>query len=363
MIVDIHAHIFPYLGGACGYRSVSAHLARMSSLYRPQTPVNKGLETSQLPDVNFRVGKFGRFEWTENGIDYYRQFNPPSLQDQSASSEFMLAQMDHAGVDIAVLQNGSLYGKLNKYFSECVNKYPDKFVGLAEANVLNGHSKREISKLQHAIKNLKLKGLYLETISLFFQGILDKYTDKKLDIFWREVSDLGISVHWGLSKGTDSAEQYLQKLKMVDAWSEKFPDIPLVIVHGLFPIKPFMKNNELNVPKEFLALFKHSNISAEILFPVIVGPLGWDYPYPQAQRIVKVLYEEVGAEKLVWGSDMPVVECNCTYKQSLNYLKNYCDFISPKDMDLILGGNAMRILKIKADVPRTTRPKKVGGIY
>jgi predicted TIM-barrel fold metal-dependent hydrolase len=150
---------------------------------------------------------------------------------------------------------------------------------------------------------------------------------------------------------------------MLNTWAEKFPNIPSVIVHGLFPIEPFMKNGEVIFPKEFLHLFKHPNISAEVLFPVIAGPLGWDYPYPQAQRIIKHLYEEVGAEKLVWGSDMPLVECNCTYRQSLTYLKNYCDFIAPKDMDLIVGGNAVRILKIEAEVPNTVRSKLVGGIY
>jgi hypothetical protein len=43
---------------------------------------------------------------------------------------------------------------------------------------------------------------------------------------------------------------------------------------------------------------------------------------------------------------MPNVERNCTYKQSLDYLVRYCDFITPNDMDLITGGNAVRLLKL-----------------
>jgi predicted TIM-barrel fold metal-dependent hydrolase len=82
--------------------------------------------------------------------------------------------------------------------------------------------------------------------------------------------------------------------------------------------------------------------------------LGWDYPFPQAHKLIKQQYEEFGAHKLIWGSDMPNVERHCTYRQSVSYLKDYCDFIGHEDMDLILGGNLARILKIPTtEVPRT----------
>jgi predicted TIM-barrel fold metal-dependent hydrolase len=364
MIIDMHAHVFPHLGGACGYKSVSEHLAyQRATLYKPQHPrVDSGV-SPELKDINFRVGKFGRFEWTEDGVDYYRQFNPPSLEDQTASPEFMLAQMDHAGVDRAVLQNSPFYGELNNYFAECVKKYPDKFIGLVKINELKAYKKSEILKLRHAVNELKLEGIYFTARAFFSPGISGKYIDKKFDLFWQEVSNLGISVHWGLVTSKESAEEFLEEVRVLDVWGEKFPDIPSVITHGFFPIKPFMRNDEIVIPKEFLKLFKHRNISAEILYSVIAGPLGWDYPYPQAQKIIKNLYEEIGAEQLVWGTDMPVLECNCTYRQSLTYLRDYCDFISPKDMDLILGGNAIRMLKIEMGGPKTIRPIYAGGIY
>ena len=36
---------------------------------------------------------------------------------------------------------------------------------------------------------------------------------------------------------------------------------------------------------------------------------------------------------------MPNVERHCTYPQSPNYLRNYCDFIAPDEMEMICGGN------------------------
>jgi len=165
LIIDGHAHVFPYLGGASGWETVSAHLAALQrAMYGAARPaaVAKAIQSSEPPDINFRVGRFGRFEWTEDGVDYYRQYMPPNLQDQTASPEFMLAQMDNAVIDMAVLQNTKLYGKLNDYFAECVRKYPDRFVGLAEINELEADKESEIMKLRHDIQDLGLKGIYYE---------------------------------------------------------------------------------------------------------------------------------------------------------------------------------------------------------
>ena len=50
----------------------------------------------------------------------------------------------------------------------------------------------------------------------------------------------------------------------------------------------------------------------------------------------------------MWGSDMPNVERSCTYRQSLDYLRRYCDFPPASDMDRILGDNAVRLYRISA---------------
>jgi len=360
MIIDIHAHVWPYLGGASGWDSVSAHLAALQkSVYIPPQPQVEGKKMPDSAEINFRVSKFGRFEWTEGGVNYYRQYMPSWLSDQTASPEFMLAQMDKAGVDMVLLQNAKVYGKLNDYFAECIAKYPDRFVAVGEINELEADKNSEISKLRHIIKELGLKGIYFDVNRFYQAGISDNFDDSKFDVFWREINDLGASIFWRLIPARCSAEDHLQRLKLLAKWLERFPDITSVLTHGLYPIKPFLKNGEFEIPKEFLDVFRYPNVYAEILYPILIDAygLGWDYPFPQVRKLIKHLYEEVGADRLAWGTDMPLVQ-NCTYQQCLTYLKDYCDFISPKDMGLILGGNALRILKIKTSgsaIPTTKR--------
>src|SRR6266511_2180754 len=121
MIVDSHVHTFPHLGGASGHPSVETHLRLLQrSVYSPINPPRRVRDGSVvreqtlwngrdpgpegLTDVQFRVGKYGRLEWTAGGEDVYVQLFAPSLQTLESSADYMVAEMDYAGVDVAVLQ-------------------------------------------------------------------------------------------------------------------------------------------------------------------------------------------------------------------------------------------------------------------
>jgi len=375
--------MFPYLGGASGFDSAETHLLywQQAIASNPATAVRRvqdnalvedealwgmwdedepGLKGAQ--DVNFRPRRFGRFEWTKDGVDYYVHVYAPSLQDMEASPEFMLAQMDWAGVDMAVLQNPSLYGRLNDYIAEAVKKYPHRFVGQVQVKSMEAYKESEINELRRAVKELGLTGgLYYSGGTFWENAFRDHIDDEKYFPFWEEVRDLGIPVSWDLGLGAirdperpggSTYDQYLNQMGRFDNWLDRFPEIPCVLVHGVL-LRVFSVNDRVVIPEEVWEIWRKPNIHLEVLFPIQVsyprpGASEWDYPYPQARLIIKELYERLGPEKLLWGSDMPNVERNCTYKQSLDYLVRYCDFIPAKEMDLIIGGNAARLLKLNA---------------
>ena len=56
--------------------------------------------------------------------------------------------------------------------------------------------------------------------------------------------------------------------------------------------------------------------------------------------------ERIGADRIIWGTDIPIVMLHWTYRQSLDYIRSYCDFIPDEDMELILGGNMARLLRL-----------------
>ena len=72
-----------------------------------------------------------------------------------------------------------------------------------------------------------------------------------------------------------------------------------------------------------------------------------DSPYPpynsNLDNLVKDLINEIGIEKLMWGSDMPCCERTLSYKQSLVLYKEKCEFLTQNQRDLITGGNLERL--------------------
>jgi predicted TIM-barrel fold metal-dependent hydrolase len=354
-VVDSHAHIFPYLGDASGFASAEEH-RRFEQLYMAThgEPVRRLRDHSvvegstlysgslsrraDLREVNFRAGRLGRFEWTlPDGDDVYLQFFPPSLQAMASPPEFMLQQMARAGVDRAVLQNARPYGRLNEYFATAVRTYPNKFIGLADIDEAHADSVAEIERLRHAVRDLDMKGLYYANRALVMHDYRRMFEDAAFDPLWEEVRDLGIPIFWEIV-GIPSPSEVIQEIARLNRWCDRWPTIPGVWTHGFSP-------DLLQVmPAPLAELLSRPQLMVEILYPIHWARTH-EYPFPELRPALEVLYQRVGSDRLVWGSDMPNVERNCTYRQSLHYLRQFSESIFPSStLDRILGLNVLALL-------------------
>lgn len=365
MIIDNHAHIFPYLGGKSEYGSkevqlmyaqklISSHFepARRKADFRAVEEANlwerekPGLEG--MRDVNFRAAKFGRYEWTVDNIDYCKQFMPVTLQDMTAPPDFLIAQMDFVGIDRAVLQRTQMYGKLEDYFHDAVQKFPDRFIGLAQIDESRAYSDDEFKELHRAIDELGLKGLYFEPAALFVDNFRYDFDDEIYDPFWEELDSLSIPVYADTDRSL-----FLDEMKRWENILEKHPDMILVISLGL-PEEIALIDGKCTIPEVVHRLVTKHRVFLELGYPISMGRVS-EYPYPEAHQIIEHLYHSYGPEQLVWGSDIPNVERYCTYAQSLNYFAKYCEFIPASDKELILGKNAAKIFGL--DFPSEGSPK------
>jgi predicted TIM-barrel fold metal-dependent hydrolase len=280
--------------------------------------------------VDFRVGKFGRCEWTYGGEDYYVQKFPPSLQGMESSPEFILAQMDYVGTDVALLHNSGEYGITNGYNSRAVQRYPTRFVGLAQADERRIHTRAEMRKLRCLVEELGLRGVHLGTAG--FAPPPEYFTDRRFVPFWDEVRELDIILYTIADRYTAHA---------LTAWAQRYPEIPVILGDFRFGGQS-AREGRVRIAEHIWQLLSPPNILAEIC-PITYGAR-WEYPYREVQAMVRPLYEEFGGTKFVWGSDIPNLERWCTYLQGLDFLRLHFDFISSEDMVLILGGNAFRVL-------------------
>ena len=174
-IIDAHAHCFPPLGEDQGtmqtrlaehqyhVRFNKQGIRRTRDNVKVVDPLltgdNDGI--SFLPDVDFRIGEFGRVEFTVDGEDYYIQWLPPTLRDMSSSPEYMIAQMNYVGIDRAVLQHDRVYGRLDDFLSDCVRKFPDRFVALAQVDEWRAGEPDQIERLRHEVTESGIQGSLL----------------------------------------------------------------------------------------------------------------------------------------------------------------------------------------------------------
>lgn len=68
------------------------------------------------------------------------------------------------------------------------------------------------------------------------------------------------------------------------------------------------------------------------------------YPFPRAAQRLRELVDAAGSTRLIWGSNFPNVRRACSYKESLDFFRLECRFLSGPALEGLLGGNFLRYI-------------------
>lgn len=361
MIIDCHAHVFQHWADPCGHPSREIHRTYIQKVQtRTSARIFRARDNKEfsgallfepgkngwsgLKPVNLRVGNYGRLDFTVDGEDYYSQYMPVGMQQIVAPPELMLAQMAVAGVDHTILQTGWGYGAMNDYNAFAQSQYPDKFTAMLNVNEPRAYTPESLREFDRAHHQLGLHAVYF-ALDAFARYDFDiTFDDPKMDAFWAKVEGSGLPVFFEPTAIPDyTVESYVRSMQKFSALMRRYPSIRFVLVMGP-PVGFFGRSGAWEFPEPVLEAYRNDNLLIEVMFPITWGG-HWDYPYPEAQALIRGMRDVFGAGKLVWGSDMPNVERFCTYKQSLDYLRCYCEFLTPAEKDLILGDNMDKLLR------------------
>ena len=361
MIIDCHAHVFEHWQGACGHPSTAIHLkylqkvvtrpaartfrARDGKEIKPTMLFRPGDNTwAGLTDVGFRVGRYGQLTFTHEGEDYYVQYMPVGMQEMACPPDFMIAQMVNAGVDHCILQAGGGYGAMNDYNTFTQRAHPDRFTGLLNIDEAMADRPEQLAEVDRAVA-LGLKGLYYSH-DMSRHGYARNVDHRDFAPFWDKIVGYKLPVFLELSSTPDyDRPSYRDNLRALDAVLQRHRNHRFLLVMGPSAAH-FAPDGRWDFPDEALAVFKRDNLQLEVMFPISWGGV-WDYPYPEAQALIRGMRDLFGAAKLIWGSDMPNVERFCTYRQCVDYVRRHCPFLSAAEKDLILGGNAAELIGLK----------------
>jgi len=130
--------------------------------------------------------------------------------------------------------------------------------------------------------------------------------------------------------------RHLSRLLVV---ADRYPDLSIVIDHGA---KPFIREGVLDPWRaDIAALADRPNIVCKLSGLVTEARADWtaDDLRPYVDHLLRVF----GPERLLWGSDWPVVNLAGGYDRWRAATLDLLATLSDAEMDAVLGGNAARI--------------------
>jgi len=370
MIYDGHAYCFPSLYGLGGFNdletfkrhqqiAISQHFQPVWSdidreIIKDVSKINPAdkWDIKSAKNIDFTPAHRGRYEWIYEGVKYVKQYMPPSVTNMKYLPEDLISEMDYAGVDMALLHRTPYLGLGNKYIYDCVERFPNRLQGLAHIPEWDIVEKldQSIDNLVYAISKLNMKGLQFLPDHMTLYGKEENWDSPVFEPFWDVLSDLNVPLFFtpaynSLQGATDLVGNLSNELIRIGKWMKKYPSIKVVWTHGL-AWRLFVKGNEMQIPELIYKSMptENSNFYLQLLFPVLLGNI-WDYPMKEILPTLKELNNRVGADRLIWGTDMPMVMRFFTYKQCLDQVKIYGrEVLSENHISMICGGTMYELM-------------------
>ena len=262
-----------------GIHIVDAHV----HLWLEQNAVVNGKPIYQLPN--------GRASFMGEEV----QMLPPYMTDGQNTAERFLSNMDYAQVSAAVVTQEFIDGLQNTYLMQVQQRYPNRFFcfGMPELRK-SGFVNDGIALVNQGFRGIKIPAARMP------QQFLDDEMMQMLRYMEQHDVILGIEL-------MDGDAQVAQMEEII----QECPRLKVAIGHFGMVTRPDWLSQ--------IQLARHENVYIES------GGITWlfndeFYPFPSAVRAIKEAADEVGMEKLMWGSDYPRTITAITYKMSYDFV-------------------------------------------
>jgi hypothetical protein len=250
-----------------------------------------------------------------------RQMLPPWMTDGQNTAERFLSNMDYAQVSAAVVTQEFIDGLQNSYLEQVRQRYPDRFFcfGMPELRK-PGFLEEAKSLIDRGFRGIKIPAARLP------KQFLNDEMMQMLHMMEQRGVILGIELMDGDAQ-TGQMEEIVQEC----------PQLKVAIGHFGMVTRPRWMSQ--------IQLARHEHVYVES------GGITWlfndeFYPFPSAVRAIREAADEVGWQKLMWGSDYPRTITAITYRMSYDFITKSTE-LSEDEKRLFLGDNARRFFGFK----------------
>ena len=301
-IIDAHAHLWLW-----------------------QDTMVDGQHNYQLPD--------GRAMFFGNEV----QMMPPFMTDNRNSAETMLSNMNYARVSAAVITQEFIDGLQNDYLEYVGRRWSDRFFtfGMCEFR-----RPGFIADAQYLLRR-GFRGIKLPAARLISPHVTDIYPQLpssqggpgRVFINTPEFMQMyHLMEDHDMILALELADGDTQVAEVEDIIRE-CPRLRIVIGHFGMVTRPGWM--------EQIRLARHEHVYIES------GGITWlfndeYYPFPSAVKAIREAADEVGIDKLMWGSDYPRTITAITYRQSFDWVLK-TDLLTDMEKEQFLSANARRL--------------------
>jgi predicted TIM-barrel fold metal-dependent hydrolase len=243
------------------------------------------------------------------------QARPPH-RPNGFSAEEMLAEMDAAGVDRAIIVPPTWAGESNDWALEMAARYPKRFAVVGRFDAKAPDARQQLAGwLQH-------KHMLGVRMSFHVKPFVDWLSDGSLDWFWAECDRLALP-SMALVPGI------VGRLRPVLA---RHPELRILIPHMGCPLDIRGAAAFAGI-EDLLDLARYPNVTVM----VSSAPCFSNQPYPFADLhpYLRRIYDVYGPRRMLWGADLS--RLTSSYSECLDLFRHALDFLSNDDKEWILG--------------------------
>lgn len=259
----------------------------------------------------------------------------------------LIDQMNLNGVDRATIVSAQIYRNFdnNDYVAAAVRSHPKRLEQFADVDSFwsdSYHTDGAALRLAQAAGKWPMKGF-------------THYVASQDDAAWFDSPEgrdfFSVASELKLIASIACGPQHQPMLRKV---AERYPDLT-ILCHHMSGLKAYGDDAGERLG-EVLESAELPNIHLKLSgFHYASEPeKNWDFPYTDT----KWMYEEAYASfrnRMVWGSDYPVVTKAMTHRQSLEAFRTHCSFVSDEHREEILGGTLKRLLENARPVDKSAR--------
>jgi predicted TIM-barrel fold metal-dependent hydrolase len=261
--------------------------------------------------------------------------SPPEFADGRFPVERLLALMDAEGVDGAVIVQNPVIGTINEEVREALDAYPERFAGVVQVDPV---APGALEVIREYVRSRRQRTVKLEMSEEWgWSGVHPglRLDGPELMGLWGLADEMGINVI--IDPGAIGKSGY--QVEAIDRLSETHAGVRFLIEHLGYMQSTDVSNEAARRRRiEMLRLALKPNVS--IGFAATATLLEESYPCYGAVGLLKEAVELVGANKILWGTDVPYTLRRHTYKQMLDTVRGDAPFLSDAERRCILGENA-----------------------